>query len=74
MNKETIVETGRQLIEQKTALAAVGSGSISSVTWFVEGISPYIPFITLVAFLAFGFANLYINWKRSKRDINNGNK
>lgn len=74
MNKETIFETGRQLVEQKTALAAVGSGSISSVTWFMEGVSPYIPFITLVAFLAFGFANLYINWKRAKAEINNGNQ
>ena len=77
MTKEAILTTVQEIVQQKSAIASMGSGIGAASTWYIDGISPHIPILSFIAMLVFGFINVWINWKKLKAvkaGASNGNK
>jgi hypothetical protein len=75
MSKQATIQAAIDVVQQPSGMASVGSGVLAVTTTFAEGITPFIPVLSLIAMIVFGIINVVTNRRRLKLEIKqNGDK
>ncbi len=66
MTKDAVGQALANVTQQPTGAASLGSGMVGVATSFAEGITPFVPVLSLIAMLVFGIINVMTNRRRLK--------
>jgi hypothetical protein len=69
MSKQATVQAIIDVAQQPSGMASVGSGLLAASTSFAQGITPFIPILSLIAMVVFGIINVVTNRRRLKLEM-----